>query len=170
MGRNDMRKLLAAFCLFLSPLLISAQEQPAPANETIDVEVTDSQIYNMSIDLKIKEGDIEKEILNGPVQHLAVSGKPVTLKISGSNFKAAVRFTLYQQAEDTLLLLTQSTIFMLKEGKKQMLSAVKSMPIKTGEKVLFFPLGVFPKAETTGYNCMLEMDVSKYQPRPVSQE
>lgn len=165
-----MRKIFVAFCLFLSPLLISAQEQPAPADVTIDMENIDSQIYNMSIDLKIKEGDVEKEVLNGPVHQLAVSGKPVTLKISGNNFKAAVRFTLYQQTEDTLLLLTQSTIFLLDEGKKKMLSAVKSMPIKTGEKVLFFPLGVFPKAETTGYNCMLEMDVSKYQPRPVSQE
>ena len=165
-----MKKLFVFFCLFFSPFLISAQEQPAPADDTINVESTDSQKFNMSIDLKVKDGDIEKKILDNPVQHLAVSGKPVTLKITGSNFKAAVRLTLYQTAGDTLQLLAQSSISLIKEGKKQVLSAVRSMPIKAGEKVLFFPLGVLPNAEKTGYNCMLEMDVSKYQPRPVSQE
>ena len=165
-----MKKLFVFFCLFFSPFLISAQEQPAPADDTINVESTDSQKFNMSIDLKVKDGDIEKKILDNPVQHLAVSGKPVTLKITGSNFKAAVRLTLYQTAGDTLQLLAQSSISLIKEGKKQVLSAVRSMPIKAGEKVLFFPLGVLPNAEKTGYNCMLEMDVSKYQEKPVSQE
>ena len=170
MGNKDMKKLFVFFCLFFSPFLISAQEQPAPADDTINVESTDSQKFNMSIDLKVKDGDIEKKILDNPVQHLAVSGKPVTLKITGSNFKAAVRLTLYQTAGDTLQLLAQSSISLIKEGKKQVLSAVRSMPIKAGEKVLFFPLGVLPNAEKTGYNCMLEMDVSKYQEKPVSQE
>ena len=165
-----MKKLFVFFCLFFSPFLISAQEQLAPADDTINVESTDSQKFNMSIDLKVKDGDIEKKILDNPVQHLAVSGKPVTLKITGSNFKAAVRLTLYQTAGDTLQLLAQSSISLIKEGKKQVLSAVRSMPIKAGEKVLFFPLGVLPNAEKTGYNCMLEMDVSKYQEKPVSQE
>lgn len=165
-----MRKLFVLFCLFISPVFISAQEQPVPNNETIDVESADNQMYSMSIDLKVKEGDTEKEVLDKPMQHLAVSGKPVVLKITGGNFKAAVRLTLYQKAEDTLVLLTQSTISMFSEGKRRVLSTAKSMPIKTGEKVLFFPLGVIPDAEKTGYNCMLEMDISKYQQKPVSQE
>ena len=93
------------------------------------------------------------------------------LKITaGDNLKAAVRLTLYQKTEDTLLLLTQSTILMVREGRRQMFSAVKSMPVKIGEKVLFFPLGVLPGTENTGYNCMLEMNISKYQQKPVSQD
>ncbi len=165
-----MRKLFFAFCFFLSPLLLSAQEVSEPADEGINVESSDNQMYTMSIDLKVKDGLSEKVVTDRQVQHLAVSGKPVTLKITGGNFKAAVRFTLYQKAEDTLLLLTQSTIFMINEGRKQMFSAVKSVPIKTGEKVLFFPLGVLPAADKAGYNCMLEMDINKYHQQPVSQE
>lgn len=164
-----MRKLFFVFCFFISPLLISAQESPAPADEVIDVETSDSQKFNMSIDLKVKDGT-EQVVSDQQVQHLAVSGKPVTLKITGGNFKAAVRLTLYHIAEEKLLLLTQSSIALLQEGKRQVLSAVKAMPIKEGEKVLFFPLGFIPNAEKTGYNCMLEMDISKYQERPVSQE
>ena len=51
-----------------------------------------------------------------------------------------------------------------------MMSTVKSIPITAGEKVLFFPLGVLNDGEKSGYNCMLEMEVSKYQQQPVSQE
>ena len=166
-----MRKLFFVFCFFLSPLLMSAQESVPASDEVIDVENSDSQMFNLSIGLKIKDGVTEQVVSQKPVQHLAMSGKPVILKItSGDNLKAAVRLTLYQKAEDTLLLLTQSTILMVKEGKRQMFSAVKSMPVRIGEKVLFFPLGVLPGADNTGYNCMLEMDISKYQQKPVSQE
>ena len=150
---------------------MSAQESVPASDEVIDVENSDSQMFNLSIGLKIKDGVTEQVVSQKPVQHLAMSGKPVILKItSGDNLKAAVRLTLYQKAEDTLLLLTQSTILMVKEGKRQMFSAVKSMPVRIGEKVLFFPLGVLPGADNTGYNCMLEMDISKYQQKPVSQE
>lgn len=166
-----MRKLFLAFCFFLTPLLMFAQDGNAPSDEIINVESSDTQMFNLSINLKINDGVTERFVSDKPVQHLAVSGKPVILKItSGENLKAAVRFTLYEQAEDTLLLLTQSTIMMIKEGKKQMFSAVKSMPIKTGEKVLFFPMGFMPKSEKSGYNCMLELDVTKYQQKTVSQD
>ena len=166
-----MRKLFYLFCLFLFPLLISAQENDPASDEVINVENSDSQMFNLSIGLKIKDGVTEQVVSEKPVKHLAMSGKPVILKITaGDNLKAAVRLTLYQKAEDTLLLLTQSTILMIREGKRQMFSAVKSMPVKIGEKVLFFPLGVLPGSEHTDYNCMLEMDISKYQQQPVSQE
>ena len=168
---TDMRKLFFIFCFFLSPLLIPAQESAPAADEVIDVESSDSQMFNLSVALKIKDGVTEKVVSEKPVQHLATSGKPVILKITaGDNLKAAVRLTLYQKTEDTLLLLTQSTILMVREGRRQMFSAVKSMPVKIGEKVLFFPLGVLPGTENTGYNCMLEMNISKYQQKPVSQD
>ena len=106
-----MRKLFFIFCFFVSPILISAQDSPAPAGENINVESSDSQMFNMAIDLKIQDGTTA-----------------------------------------------------------QMLSTVKSIPIKAGEKVLFFPMGVLNDGEKSGYNCMLEMEVSKYQQQPVSQE
>ena len=148
-----------------------AQEGNSPDNEIINVESSENQMFNLSINLKVNDGVTEKVVSDKPVQHLTVSGKPVILKItSGENLKAAVRLTVYQKAEDSLVLLAQSTIMMVKEGKRQMLSAVKSMPIKMGEKVLFFPLGVSHDANKTGYNCMLEMDVTKYQQKTVSQD
>ncbi|MBO7094352.1 MAG: hypothetical protein J6W33_05570, partial [Spirochaetia bacterium] len=103
-------------------------------------------------------------------QHKAGSGRPVVLNINGGNFKAAVRFTVYNMNGDNLMLLTQSTIYFMNEGRRQMISTAKSIPIKAGEKILFFPMGVLNDGEKSGYNCMLEMVVSKYQQQPVSQE
>ena len=168
-----MKKLFFIFCFFLSPILMFAQEESAPADEIVNVEGTDAQMFNMSIDLKINDGVTAKTVASKPVQQLTELGKPVTLKISsGENLKAAVQFTLYESknAKDTLVLYAQSRIVMIKEGKKQMLSAVKSMHIKTGEKVLFFPLGFMQNTEKSGYNCMLELDVTKYQQKTVSQD
>ncbi len=153
-----MRKFFFIFCFFLVPLLISAQD-------SVDIPETsdDNQLFNMNIDLKIQDGVTAQVVSDHKAQHLTVSGRPVTLNIKGGNFKAAVRLTLYHMQNDNLLLLTQSTIFFINEGRRQMLSTAKSIPIKTGEKVLFFPLGVLNNSEKSGYNCMLEMDVSRYQ-------
>ena len=165
-----MRKLFFIFCFFVSPILISAQDSPAPAGENINVESSDSQMFNMAIDLKIQDGTTAQVVSDHKAQHKVVSGRPVTLNINGGIFKAAVRFTLYNRNADNLLLLAQSTIAFIKDGHRQMLSTVKSIPIKAGEKVLFFPMGVLNDGEKSGYNCMLEMEVSKYQQQPVSQE
>ena len=160
-----MRRLFFAFCLMLSPLLGYAQE-----TQTLPEVSDDSQLFNLSIDLKVQDGTSEKLVSDHKVQHLTVSGKPVTLNIKGGNFKAAVRLTLYRMQDDNLLLLTQSSIFFINEGRRQMLSTAQSIPVKAGEKVLFFPLGVLNDGNKSGYNCMLEMNISKYQQQPVSQE
>ena len=165
-----MRKLFLLICFLASPLLIFAQENQAPSNETINLESSDNQIFNMNIDLKIQDGTSAQVVSDHRAKHQTVSGRPVTLNINGGNFKAAVRFTVYNKKDDNLLLLTQSTIFFIKDGHRKMLSTVKSIPIKAGEKVLFFPMGVLNDGEKSGYNCMLEMEVSKYQQQPVSLE
>ena len=123
-------------------------------------------MYNMAINLKVANGADEKILKN--IQYTTISGKPVTLNLNGGNFKAAVRLTLYHMDAEHMLLLTQSTICVMTEGRRQVLSTAKSMPVKMGEKVLYFPLGVLPSDEA-GYSCMLEMDVSQYQ-KPVVQE
>ena len=163
-----MRKLFFAFCFFVSPLLVFAQE--SPASETLNVESSDSQVFNMSIDLKIRDGITAQVVSDHKAHHQTVTGRPVVLNINGGNFKAAIRFTLYQMNDDNLTLLTQSTIAFISDGRRQMRSIAKSIPIKAGEKILFFPMGVLNDGEKSGYNCMLEMLVSKYQQQPVSQE
>ena len=50
-----MRKLFFIFCFILSPLLIPAQESAPAADEVIDVESSDSQMFNLSVALKIKD-------------------------------------------------------------------------------------------------------------------
>ena len=165
-----MRKLYVIFCFCVSPILISAQDSPAPAGENINVESSDSQMFNMAIDLKIQDGTTAEVVSDHKAHHKVLSGRPVVLNINGGNFKAAVRFTLYNRNADNLLLLAQSTIAFIKDGHRQMLSTVKSIPMKAGEKVLFFPMGVLNDGEKSGYNCMLEMEGSKYQQQPVSQE
>lgn len=166
-----MRKLFFVFLFIASPLMIFSQENPAPSAETINVESADSQVYNMAIDLKIQDGTTAQVVSDHKAQHQTVTGRPVVLNINGGNFKAAVRFTLYQRAADNLVLLTQSTIAFISDGHRQMRSIAKSIPIKAGEKILFFPMGVLNDGEKSGYNCMLEMLVSKYQQQqPVSQE
>ena len=153
-----MRKLFFIFCFFISPLLIFAQEN------------SDSQVYNMDIDLMIQDGSSAQVVSDHKAQHQTVSGRPVTLNINGGNFKAAVRFTVYPIQADNLLLLAQSIIVFMKEGHRRMLSSAKSIPIKAGEKVLFFPMGVLNDGDKSGYNCKLEMEISKYQNQPVVQE
>lgn len=167
---TEMRKLFLLFSFFVSPLLIFAQEAPALAGENINVESSDSQMFNMDIDLKIQDGTTAEVVSDHKAHHKVLSGRPVVLNINGGNFKAAVRFTLYNKNSDNMVLLAQSTIAFIKDGHRQMMSTVKSIPITAGEKVLFFPLGVLNDGEKSGYNCMLEMEVSKYQQQPVSQE
>ena len=163
-----MKRLFFAFYFFVFPLLIFAQETP-DAGGNLDIKNSDSQIYNMSIDLKIQDGASAQVVSDHKAQHQTVSGRPVTLNINGGNFKAAVRFFVYPIIADNLMLVAQSTIVFMKEGHQRLLSSAKSIPIKAGEKVLFFPMGAFNDGEKSGYKCKLEMEISKYQ-QPGTQE
>ena len=166
-----MRKLFFIFCFFVSPILIFAQESQAQTSEAINAESTDAQVFNMSIDLKIQDGVSAQEVSFHKAQHQTVTGRPVILNIKGDNFRGAVRFTLYNQHADNLMLLAQSTVAYITEGRRQVLSFAKSIPIKAGEKILFFPMGVLKNGENSGYSCKLEMEVSKYQQQqPGTQE
>ena len=153
-----MRKFFFAFFLLVSSFLF--------AQENID-----SQVFNMSIDLKVQDGTSSKVVSDHKAQHHAVTGRPVILNINGGNFKASVRFTLYRMSRpEDLMLLTQSSIYFMKDGQRRMLSTAKSIPVKLGEKVLFFPLGVLNNGEKSDYNCVLEMEITKHQQQPASQE
>ena len=139
-----MKRFLCCLLFLAAPFYLFAQDSA----------------YNVSMELKITDGTNQQTVSDSHVNHVTTAGKPVTLNINGGNFKAAVIITLYNQGEDSLVLLTQSRVVST-DGEKKVLATAKSIPVELGEKILYFPRGILSKPNKDGYSCILELQVTR---------
>lgn len=147
----------------------SAEERDFPDQQE---EMDDFDLYNISMEFKVTDSeDPENMPVKSKFEKIVFLGKPIDINLRGSNFKAIVRITFYKMNEDSFLLLTQCTVLSRASAdeKEQVFSAVKSLPVKIGEKILFFPLGVLSNNEKNSYNCILEINLDHCE-KPVPEQ
>lgn len=95
---------------------------------------------------------------------LTIPGRSIAVKLLGENIRIFVVLTPYWQENGKLLLVAQGEVLLseMAEGEVKYLSAVKSIPISLGEKVLFFPLGVSRELRKS-FNIELEIEILSYK-------
>ena len=92
-----------------------------------------------------------------------IPGRSVRVKLVGDNIVVLADFTPYIDADSSIVLVAQAQVWISPQGGKPLehFTALESIPVRMGEKVLFFPLGVM-SLETTSdntYNIELEIHV-----------
>lgn len=95
---------------------------------------------------------------------LTIPGRSIAVKLLGENIRIFVVLTPYWQENGKLLLVAQGEVLLseMAESEVKYLSAVKSIPISLGEKVLFFPLGVSQELRKS-FNIQLEIEIFSYK-------
>ena len=95
---------------------------------------------------------------------LTIPGRSIAVKLLGENIRIFVVLTPYWQENGKLLLVAQGEVLLseMAESEVKYLSAVKSIPISLGEKVLFFPLGVSQELRKS-FNIQLEIEILSYK-------
>jgi len=103
-------------------------------------------------------------IVDSTWSRIARSGQSVSVNLRANNLNLAVVFVPYFVNENSIMLLSKSRIVLKHadySGGKYY-SVVDSIPLKLGEKALFFPLGILDeKIENISF-CVLEIEVVYY--------
>lgn len=108
--------------------------------------------------------DSSRVIWNMEMDELTVPGRGVKVRLNGQNLVVEVEFTPYRQENQTIMLVAQGQTWVQSssEDKMRYQTSLKSIPVDTGEPVVFYPLGV-DTSNGSSVNLELEITVSNYR-------
>ncbi len=134
-----------------------------PEDEKNNISINYERIYCININLKILD-DQKKLLVNSKWNMVTMSGRPVALKVKGNNLYITADLTPYYVDKKSLILLTRGNVKLdpVNSEVSKYYSTVNSLPIKLGEKALFFPLGLLNEKMENISSCVLEIEVQPY--------
>ena len=136
------------------------QVQPHP-REPIAFE-QDKNIKNYLINFCIRILDHEdNHLVNSSWSRITMPGQSIAINLKANNLNIAVLFVPYFVNENTVMLLSKSKVILknVNDSGGRFYSAVDSIPLKIGEKALFFPLGLLQGKVENISSCVLEIEV-----------
>lgn len=130
--------------LAVGALLALVIRTPALAQEPADpVYLLLDKALRIQVTARIL-GEDQTLVWDMDATYITISGRTVTVPLKGSNIVVLVHITPYKEDENgDLLLVAQGQVWYTPEGSQEVkyLSTLKSIPLRLGEKLLFFPLG-----------------------------
>lgn len=171
-----MRRFFPLFSLFLFLLLspIAAQPVPPSAEPLAPEELQEELEYlfdkalRLDISARITSLGGEEVVWNMDLTRVTLAGRAVQVRLDGSNVTVVAEFTPYVQDDGTLILVAEGRTWLSGEDDEAVRyrTSFKSLPIRLGEPVLFFPLGNRPVTvrsdEPEQFNIELEINVESY--------
>ncbi|MFP4330589.1 MAG: hypothetical protein ACOC28_02665 [Alkalispirochaetaceae bacterium] len=164
--------ILLFSCLVLP---LGAQDALPPDAEPIPPEELQEELdhlfdraLKLEISARITTLDGEEVFWNMDLTRITLAGRAVQVRLDGSNITVLADFTPYVQDDGSLVLVAEGRTWL--SGEDEAVSyrtSFKSLPIRLGEPVLFFPLGNRPVTavgEEGGeqFNIELEINVVSY--------
>lgn len=157
--------------LVLFAVLAAALHGQDVDNSDLDnaLELLQDEALSVHITARITQ-DGNETVWDMDLSRVTISGRAVTVRLDGSNVVVVARFTPYQEAEDSILLVAQGETWVTAEGQDntRYRTSFKSLPVRLGESVVFFPLGTNEvnmdvDAEQYGsFNIELEVQIVRY--------
>ena len=154
-----MRRLLVSFCILIAAHAanIIAQETPKPDSQSAAQEgsvpvSTDAphqglfprfsgRALVLDINARLVEQD-ETVIWNESHQKTTLPGRPVDIKLVGTNIVVVAQFTPYIRRGAQTLLVAQGQIWMEVPGQGiRYHTTIQTIPMEFNEPIYFFPLG-----------------------------
>ena len=96
--------------------------------------------------------------------HITNVGKAVNIRLVGSGVVIDSYITPFGNLDETLVLVANGEMWFA-DGNQEGIryeSFIKSVPVRAGEKVIFFPLGVAVDSQTNIYTIQLEIQILPY--------
>jgi hypothetical protein len=155
--------------LSLSAVLLLAAAH-ASASELEDVlQALLDQALTVRITTRVTQ-DGEETVQSYDLTRVTISGRAVRLRLEGGNLTIIAEFTPYEE-DGGYLLVAEGRILLREDDDEevQYVTSLRSIPLRTGESVLFYPLGRrafdvnVESRQGDGLNVELEVEVSPYQ-------
>ena len=122
----------------------------------------DKNVRNYLINFCLRILDHEdNHLVNSSWSRVTRPGQSIALNLKANNLNIAVIFIPYFVNENTVMLLSKSKVILkhVNYAGGRFYSAVDSIPLKVGEKALFFPLGLLQEKVENISSCVLEIEV-----------
>jgi len=137
----------------------------------VDVDDALKYLKDRTLNLKIITRIVDeqgKTIWDTEMSRITISGKSVKLKLSGVNILVITDITPYIRNDQTILLVSQGEVWIGSSESEELnhYSTINSLPVLSGESVLFFPLGMIETMDTKIYN--IELEIQVFQKEQVS--
>ncbi|MDR0550661.1 MAG: hypothetical protein LBG72_01440 [Spirochaetaceae bacterium] len=95
---------------------------------------------------------------------ITLPGRPVGIRLVGDNVVCVVQFTPYIRGEGDVILIAQGQVWLeLPGGGIRYETIIKTLPIKFGEQLYFFPLG---NENKNGSRLEIRIDMKPYSKNP----
>ena len=153
-------------------VLFPAISLSMPAQESLEDMIFSllDKAFNVNIVARVTEGG-EETVWNMEISRLTISGRSVKVKVNAGNIVVLATITPYEdykKDKKTVLLVVQGQTFVRgkEEDEVKIQSAFQSIPVRLGEPVFFFPLGVNFDLETGDYrslNIQLEIQIDPFE-------
>lgn len=151
---------LLLFCLFSHG---AAAQDSAEASAEETLEYLKNEILSMHIDARILDSSGEL-LWNVESTKVTLSGKSVNVKLEGENLVIFAQLIPYYQEEGNVYLQARGQVFISEKsaGEIEYYSAMESLPVEIGERVIFFPLGRAIDEKENIYNIELAIQIVPY--------
>jgi len=133
-----MRSLsIGAALLAIAAAAVSAQEK---TDEILNA-LKDRAVV-IAVTARILQGGNETAAWNSESSKVTIPGRPVTIKLVGSNVVIAAQFTPYKKEDGRNILVAQGQVWVsTKDQGILYYTTMQTIPLEYGERVYFFPLG-----------------------------
>ncbi|MDR1302031.1 MAG: hypothetical protein LBK43_06130 [Treponema sp.] len=121
----------------------------------------------------------QQEVWNSSKSKVTIPGKPVSLKLVGTNILVVVQFTPYLRDNGNNFLVAQGQIWVdIPNQGIRYQTTIQTIPLEFGEQIYFFPLGSVDSQDTAHIEIQLELHPYHTEPKdpldvqevPLSQE
>ncbi|MFO7850143.1 MAG: hypothetical protein R6V67_09310 [Spirochaetia bacterium] len=152
------------FLLALSVSLVHG-ESDGLSSEDLRSVFEHLQGRSISVDISVRiTGEEGESIWNADSRRLTVSGRSVTVSMEGENIEIDAQIIPFINRDNTILLVAKGEVWVDTEEKedKEYYSTMKSLPVKAGESIMFFPVGVAVDNDKNVYTIEMEIKVTPY--------
>ncbi len=161
-----MRRSLAVTAFLLtvfSAVSANAQEIDREDLENI-LDFIKSDAVTVDIQARIT-GEAGENVWNTRSRQLTVSGRSVSISLDGDNIRVVAHIIPFLNDDNSILLVAKGEVWINREVSEEMeyYSTMKSLPIRAGESIMFFPIGVAVDVDKNVYSIEMEIRVSPYE-------
>ncbi|MDR2798089.1 MAG: hypothetical protein LBB80_07075 [Treponema sp.] len=111
----------------------------------------------------------QQEVWNSFNSKVTIPGKPVSLKLVGTNILVVVQFTPYLRGDGNNLLVAQGQIWVdIPNRGIHYQTTIQTIPLEFGEQIYFFPLGSVDSQDEAHIEIQLELHPYVQNPKELT--
>lgn len=162
---TTLNLVILSMVSFLVPGFAQENQAPGPEGPGELLHYLQENALSVYIAASVSEPN-NKNVWHTESKKVTISGRAVQVKLTGENVIIFADIIPYMNEDRTILLVAKGEVWAQSEASSgvRYYSTMKSLPVRPGEPVIFFPLGRAMDQKQNIYTIQLEISVVPYTP------